>query len=52
LAVILRKYRIFSVPSSHDLWKITSGLYVSERIRKAIIKEKLTGVDFEKTRVY
>jgi hypothetical protein len=45
------KYSIFHRPSSHSLWKITSGLYVSEALKKAIQKEKLTGLDFEKTSV-
>lgn len=44
-------YNIFTKPSSHDLWKITSSLYVSESLKKAIQKEKLTGIDFEKTSV-
>jgi hypothetical protein len=44
-------YSIFSKPSSHDLWKITSGLYVSDALKKAILREKLTGVAFEKTLV-
>ncbi|MDR1755611.1 MAG: hypothetical protein LBR65_01435 [Culturomica sp.] len=44
-------YGIFPKPSSHDLWKITSGLYVSDVLKKAIQKEKLTGIDFEKTTV-
>lgn len=53
---ILGKYlflcnSIFSKPSSYDLWKITSGLYVSDTLRKAIQKAKLTGMDFEKTSV-
>lgn len=44
-------YNIFTKPSSHDLWKITSGLYVSEAVKKAIQKWKLTGLDFERTLV-
>lgn len=44
-------YSIFHQPSAHSLWKITSGLYVSEALKKAIQKEKLTGLDFEKTSV-
>lgn len=44
-------YSIFSEPSSYELWKITSGLYVSETLKKAIQKQKLTGMDFEKTSV-
>jgi hypothetical protein len=44
-------YSIFSKPSSHDLWKITSGLYVSDALKKSIQKAKLSGMDFEKTSV-
>lgn len=47
----IRGYSVFSKPSSHDLWKITSGLYVSDTLKKAIQKAKLTGMDFEKTSV-
>src|SRR5690606_17983105 len=47
----ISSYSIFSKPSSHDLWKITSGLYVSDALKKAIQKAKLTGIDFEKTTV-
>lgn len=45
------KYNVFHQPSAYSLWKITSGLYVSEALKKAIQKEKLTGIDFEKTSV-
>ena len=45
------KYSVFHQPSAHNLWKITSGLYVNETLKKAIQKEKLTGFDFEKTSV-
>jgi hypothetical protein len=44
-------YHIFSKPSSYDLWKITSGLYVSETLKKMIQKEKITGLEFETVRV-
>jgi hypothetical protein len=47
----INAYSVFSKPSSHDLWKITSGLYVSDTLKKAIQKAKLTGMDFEKTSV-
>lgn len=47
----ISSYNIFTKPSSHDLWKITSGLYVNEALKKAIQKAKLTGVDFEKISV-
>ncbi len=47
----IKFYSMFSMPSSHDLWKITTGLYVSETLKKAIQKDKLKGVDFETTSV-
>ena len=48
----ISSYNIFTKPSSHDLWKITSGLYVSEALKKAIQQAKLTGIVFEKVSVY
>ena len=42
---------VFHQPLSGDLWKITSGIYVNEKIKKQIQKEKLTGMTFEKVRV-
>ena len=47
----ISSFSIFSKPSSHDLWKITLGLYVSYALKKTIQKAKLTGMDFEKTSV-
>jgi len=47
----IRKYNMFHTPDSHNLWKIPSGLYISESLKKAIQKEKLTGIDLEKTQV-
>lgn len=44
----VQNYSIFHTPAAHGLWKITSGLYVNETLKKAIQKEKLTGVSFEK----
>lgn len=44
-------YSIFSMPSSYNLWKITSGIYVCETLKKVIKKQNLTGLDFEKTSV-
>ncbi len=44
-------YSIFFKPLSHNLWKITPGIYVNENIRKIIKKEKLTGIDFESASV-
>jgi hypothetical protein len=44
-------YTIFTLPSSHDLWRIPSGFYVSEKLKKEMQKEKLTGLDFSKVPV-
>lgn len=44
----INPYNIFHQPSAHNLWKITSGLYVGESLKKSIQKEKLTGINFEK----
>lgn len=44
-------YSLFHLPEAHGFWKITSGLYVSEVLKKTIQKEKLSGVVFEKTAV-
>lgn len=44
----INNYSIFNRPSSHNLWKITSGIYVSESLKRAIGKEKLSGIYFEK----
>ncbi|MBL7881289.1 MAG: hypothetical protein JNN23_15760 [Chryseobacterium gambrini] len=41
-------FSIFTKPSS---LKITSSLYVNETIKKAMQKEKLTGISFEVTRI-
>jgi len=47
----IKNYNFFHKPAHFNLWKITSGLYVSEKMKKAIQKEKITGVTFEKTMV-
>ena len=44
-------YNVFTKPSSNDLWKITSGLYVSEGMKKTLQRAKFTGMDFENTSV-
>lgn len=44
-------YSIFSQPAAHNLWKITSGLYISDAIKTTIQKEKLSGMDFERIAV-
>lgn len=47
----INKYSVFHQPSAHNLWKITSALYVNETLKKAVQKGKLTGIDFEKISV-
>ena len=42
-------YSLFHKPQ--DFWEITSGLYISESLKKAMQKEQITGVGFEKTSV-
>ncbi len=39
------------MPASDDLYKISINLYISEALKKAIEKEKLTGIDFGKIKV-
>ncbi len=45
----IANYSLFFAPQ--DYWEITSGLYVSDALKNAMQKAKLTGVDFEKTSV-
>jgi len=42
---------VFNTPDSHDFWKITSGIYINEHLKKKILKEKFIGPAFEKVRV-
>lgn len=42
-------YNVFSAPS--QFYEIPSSLYVSEEIKKILVKEKITGVDFRKAEV-
>lgn len=49
--VKIKNLAVFHTPISHDLWKITSGLYINQQLKNAIQKEKITGIAFEKTRV-
>jgi hypothetical protein len=44
----ISKYSVFHKPSENNLWEITLGLYVSDTLKKAIQKEKLTGIVFDK----
>ncbi|MDE0561933.1 hypothetical protein OU792_18190, partial [Algoriphagus sp. NF] len=45
----VKKYSLFFLPQQY--WEITSGLYVSDALKNAMQKMKLTGVDFENTTV-
>jgi hypothetical protein len=45
----VKNYSIFFAPQ--ECWEITSSLYISDALKTAIQKEKLTGLDFEKTSV-
>jgi hypothetical protein len=47
----VKNYTIFHKPMSNGLWKITSGLYISEKLKQLITKEKLIGPAFERVRV-
>ncbi|MFH6987914.1 imm11 family protein [Flavobacterium collinsii] len=47
----IKDYSIFTKPSFQDLWRIPSALYISEKLKKEIEKEKLTGLDFSKVPV-
>lgn len=49
----VNNYNIFMAATTGYgcLWKITPGLYVSETLKKAVQKQKLTGLDFEKISV-
>lgn len=47
----IESYHIFHGESIGNLWKISPLLYVSERIKGAIKKEKLIGLSFEKVKV-
>lgn len=44
----LGSYTMFIKPSS---FQITPGIYIKETLRKIILKEKLTGISFEMTKV-
>jgi hypothetical protein len=47
----IKDLAFFHTPDSYNLWKIPTGLYINETLRKGIIKEKLVGIGFEKVRV-
>ena len=47
---VFNEIAISPKPQNHDLWKITSGLYVSENLMQIIKKAKIKGVEFSKCR--
>ena len=47
----IKIYSIFHKPLAHGLWKITPGLYVSQKMKKEIEKNSYTGMEFSKARV-
>lgn len=44
-------FTLFNKPAATNSWKITPSVYISESLKKAMVKEQLTGMVFEKTRV-
>ena len=49
----IKNYSVFTVPRPHcNYWKITSNIKLSEKVKKAIQKAKITAVSFSKTRVH
>lgn len=47
----ISNYNIITTPESYRISGITSALYIHEKLMKAIKKEKLSGIIFEKSRV-
>ena len=47
----IKDYSVIHKPNYRNLWKIPSGFYVNEKIKKAVQKEGISGVIFEKTSV-
>lgn len=50
-ATAFEKIQIAAIPIANNLWKITSGLYVSEILKNMIIKHKIEGLEFSKARI-
>lgn len=47
-SIKIDKYAVFHKPQAHNFWKITPELYISDDLKKAIQKERIIGVSFEK----
>ena len=43
----VQRFNVFHKPSS--FWQITPEMYISEKLKKVLQKEKVTGVEFERT---
>lgn len=43
----IRDFGIFPKPAKNNLWRITSAVYVSEKVRNVIIKAKMREICFE-----
>lgn len=50
-SVKILNYNIITTPESYSIRGITSALYISEKLMKAIKKEKLSGIIFEEARI-
>jgi hypothetical protein len=44
----INNYQIFNKPSNSIISKITPGIFISEKLKKILKKEIITGVNFEK----
>lgn len=44
----IRSYSIFHIPSPDHLCTITRSIYINERLKNQLQKERLTGLNFEK----
>ena len=40
--------QIATEPRDHNLWKITSGIFISEKLKKALIRNKIESIEFTK----
>lgn len=43
----IKKINVFYLPKPNDYWKITSGIYISQKLKEALEEEKLEGLIFE-----
>lgn len=47
----IRDYGIFPKPAKNNLWRITSAVYVSEKVRSEVKKAKMPEISFEQVLV-